>query len=222
MNRTFVAGLRRFAVSALIAIPITVALLFLMTRLILPGEHDPIVTRMIRNIELRRAVPPPEPVAVPAYRPPVEDNALNTDPAPAVERAGRRPAVSTDEGAAQETPVRPIDWEAEIRSVTREPEEQAIKRWLLEQGHEPYVSIMQGPLPITNSVRGELPITQEDITGYMNTFGDMEIKVGKYCVAQTQVSARLDMSDFAEKLPMRILCKSPPAFRFPFDDGYRE
>ncbi len=74
MNRKRTAGIRRFASSAVIALSITVALLFLMTRLILPGEQDRIVTRMIRNIEFQRAVLPPDPAGIQVFElpPPIE------------------------------------------------------------------------------------------------------------------------------------------------------
>ena len=67
MNGKRRAGIKRFASSAVTAFLVTVALFYLMTRLILPGEHDRIVTRMIHNIELHRAVRPPDPVAIPVF-----------------------------------------------------------------------------------------------------------------------------------------------------------
>ncbi len=222
---------RRFAVSAMIALPVTVALLFLMTRLILPGEKDPIVTRMIRNIELQRAVLTPEPDRVPIFeqplptraRPPVIEPDSTAEASSPAQKPDQNQDAPSDEGTAKDEPARTVDWAAELRRLTQESDEEAFKRWLLEQGHERYTTIMQGPLPITNSVRAELPSTQEDITGYMNTYGDKEIKVSEYCVAQTTVSARLDISDFAEKIPMRVMCKSPSTkIEFPFSRDYLE
>ncbi len=67
MNRKRTAGTRLFAASAVIALPMTVALLFLMTHLILPGEQDRIVTRTIQNIEFQRAVLPPDPASIQVF-----------------------------------------------------------------------------------------------------------------------------------------------------------
>ena len=88
---------------------------------------------------------------------------------------------------------------------------------MLEQGYERYVSIMQGPIPITNSVRGTLPPSQEDATGYLNSYGDLEFKISENCVMQTQVSARFDTSDFGRNLPMRVTCKGAAKKKYSFD-----
>lgn len=197
----------------------TVALLFLMTRLILPGEQDRIVTRMIRNIEFQRAVQLPEPAGIQVFElpPPIEPN---------LAAEGSNQAQNQDtfsgESSIEEGPAHVIDWWAEARRLTQESDEEAFKRWLLEQGYDRYVSIMQGPLPITNSVRGTLPSTQEDATGYLNSYGDMEYKISENCVATTQVAARLDHSELAKALPMRITCKSPAKQKFSFDRNNRE
>ena len=108
-------------------------------------------------------------------------------------------------------------WWAAARSVGEASDEEAFERWLIEQGYEKYVSIMQGPLPITNSVTAELPITQEDITGYMNTYGDMELKISDNCVIQSLISTRFDTSDFAKNLPMRVVCKPRKKEKFSFE-----
>ncbi len=196
----------------MIALPMTVALLFLMTRLILPDEQDRIVARMIQRLELQRADSPPEPPGIQVFKlpPPGEDKAPVVKP------------NLTAASSVEENPVHVIDWWAEARKLTEEFDEEELKRWLLEQGYDRYVSIMQGPLPITNSVRGTLPPTQEDITGYRNTYGDMELKISENCVLQTQVSARNDASDFARNLPMRVVCKSAPKVKLKFDRGARE
>ena len=214
MNRKRGSGTGRFASSAMIALLVTIALLYLMTRLILPGEHDRIVTRMIQTIELHRAVRPPDQVGIrPVERPqPIEEKAPSTEADTAFEssRQTRNDAMLTDESAEKVGLAHVIDWWAEARRLARESDEDAFKQFLLEQGHERYVSVMQGPVPITNGVQAQLPPTQEDATGYVNSFGDMEYKVSKNCVATTQVAARLDQSDFARALPMIITCKRPP------------
>ena len=221
MNQMRRSGVRRFASSAVIALPVTVALLFLMTRLILPGEHDRIVTRMIQNIEFHRAARPPDPIGILVFELP---QAIEVIPPPTQANLSAEGSHQTqnkdtlsDESSEKGGRAHVIDWWAEARRVTQEFDEEALKRWLLEQGYERYVSIMQGPLPITNSVHATLPSTQEDATGYMNSFGDMEYKISENCVATTQVAARLDHSDFGKALPMRITCKSPSKQKFSFD-----
>lgn len=226
MNRKRAAGIRRFASSAVIALPMTVALLFLMTRLILPSEQDRIVTRMIQNIEFQRAVRPPDPAGIQVFKlpPPIEDKPppieLNVTTKDSTQ-AQNQDAFS-DEGFIKEGPAHVIDWWAEARRLTQESDEEAHKRWVLEQGYDRYVSIMQGPLPIANSVRGTLPPTQEEATGYLNIYGDMEFKISENCVLQTQTAARLDISDFTRNLPMRVVCKSAPKAKYTFHRTDRE
>lgn len=221
MKRKHNAEMRRFAASVLIALPMTITLLFLMTRLILPSERDPIITRMIQNIEFHRTVRPPEPTGIQAFEPPPR---VKVEPAPAVldstfdsSNPAETQEVALDENPAKKGPAHVIDWWAEARKIAHESDEEALKRWLLEQGYDRYVTIMQGPLPITNSVRGTLPQSQEGRTGYLNTYGDLEFKISENCVVQTQVSARLDISDFTRNLPMRVVCKPAPKVKLLFD-----
>jgi len=225
MSRTHTAVQRRFAASALIAFPLTIALLFLMTRLILPGDQDRIVTRMIWNIELQRAVPPPLatqiqvfelPVPVKVKPPPVD---VTLPPEDSVQ--ARNQDQTSDAHPPQDSPAHVIDWWAEARKLTQESGEEEFKRWMLEQGYDRYVTIMQGSFPTGNSVRGTLPPSQRDATGYLNSYGDLEFKISENCVMQTQVSARLDMSDFVRKLPMRVTCKAPTKVRYSFDRNDR-
>ena len=190
-----------------------------MTRLILPGDEDPLVARMIQNIEFQRVVRPPEPISIQTFRRPPDIKKPPRPDRPIVSRVAADEIVDEpdDESTAENSRVKAIDWWAEARRIAEESDEDALERWLQEQGYEKYVTIMQGPLPITNSVQATLPDSQEDITGYMNSYGDMEIKVSENCVAQTQVSSRLDISDFAEKMPMRVLCKPRKKVRYSFD-----
>jgi hypothetical protein len=215
---------RRYALSALIALPMTVALLFIMTRLILPSDQDRIVTLMIQNIEFHRIFLPPDPIGIHVFKlpPPIEDTPLPIKPVLSVDDADQKQERASDETSTQEGRAQLIDWWAEARRLTQETDDEAHKRWLLEQGYEPYVSIMQGPLPITNSVRGTLPPSQEEVTGYLNNFGDMEFKISENCVMQTQVSSRLDMSDFVRNLPMRVMCKSASTVKYSFDRRNRD
>ena len=202
----------------------TVALLFIMTRLILPGEQDRIVTRMIQDIEFHRIFLPPDPVGIQVFKlpPPIEDPPPPIKPVLSVEVTEQNQERPSDETSTEEGRAQMIDWWAEARRLTQELDDEALKRWLLEQGYEPYVSIMQGPLPITNSVRGTLPPSQEEVTGYLNNFGDLEFKISENCVIQTQVSARLDISDFAQSLPMRVMCKSASKVKYSFDRAERD
>jgi len=212
---------RRFAAAALFSLPLTVALLFLMTRLILPAETDRIVNRMIQDIEFLRIELPPDPAGIHVYELPeeVEEEPPIKEPDPPLEVADQSQVQNQalNEIDDEKRPAHVIDWWAEARRLTQDSDEEALERWLLEQGYNRYVSIMQGPLPITNSVRGTLPSSQEEITGYLNTYGDLEFKISENCVIQTQVSARLDISDFARNLPMRVVCKSAPKQKFDFD-----
>ncbi len=176
-----------------------------MTQLILPNHQDPIVTRMIQDIEFHRTSPPPELFGIQVFDlpPPIKPTlTVEGDSRPQDEE------IASSEALTEEGPTHVIDWWAEARKITQEADDEAFKRWLLEQGYDRYVSIMQGPLPITNSVHGTLPSSQEDITGYMNTYGDLELKISDNCVIQSLISTRFDMSDFAKNLPMRVVCKS--------------
>ncbi len=183
MNRSYGTRVVRLGQSALIALPMTVALIFLMTRLISPPEPHSVVTRMIQNIELQRALPRPNLVS--AAVPKILVLAKRPTGAP-----GRMPPIAPVATAettlvvvpASEHTVGSTDWWAAIGKVAKAAEDIAAKRWLLEQGHERYASIMQGPLPILNSVRAKLPETQEDRTGYLNTYGDKEYAIGENCI----------------------------------------
>ncbi len=202
----------------MIAFLMTIALLFLMTRLILPNGEDRIVTRMIRNIEFERTVPTPEPAGIQFFElpPSINDKPPPGKPELAAENStGYQIQDASSSESSAEDPAHIIDWWAEVRRLTQESDEEAFKKWLLEQGHDRYVSIMQGPIPIRNSVRGTLPPTQEEATGYRNIYGDLEFRISENCVIQTQVSARNDVSDFGRNLPMRVVCKSaPPSAHF--------
>lgn len=221
MNRKRRSTIGRFASSAVIALPVTIALLYLMTRLIVPSENDPIVTRMIQNIELHRAIRLPDQVGIRPVEPPqaIEEKPPTTQANFSAEGSGQTQnnTPRTDESPEKEGRAHVIDWWGEARRLVQESDEEALKQFLLEQGYERYVSIMQGPLPITNGVLANLPPTQEDVTGYMNSYGDLEYKISENCVATTQVAATLDHSDFVKALPMIITCKRPPKQKFSFD-----
>ena len=220
------SGIKRIASSGAIAFPVTIALLVLMTRLILPGEHDRIVTRMIRNIELQRAVRPRDATGIPVSETPqdIDREPPPTRPISTAEDSTQIPNEETRPDNNFENTRRPrdIDWWAEARRQTHESNEAALRQWSLEQGYERYVSIMQGPLPITDAVQATLLPGQEDATGYMNIYGEMEYKISENCVATTQVMVALDDSDFVQALPMVISCKPPPQQKIMFDRYDRE
>jgi len=226
MYRKRRAGVRRFAVAAIVALLATVGLLFLMTRLILPREYHPIDARVFQKVDFERASQPLEEIDFPAFE--IPQAIVKKWSLPPVDPSARiLHQIETKEirtGGRLENRGRPrkFDWQREKRRLAQASDDAAFNRWLLEQGHERYGSIMQGPLPITNSVRAKLPPTQEDITGYMNIFGDKEYKIGENCVATTQVAARLDQSDFAKALPMIITCKPRRQKKHLFDRRGRE
>lgn len=213
--------IKRFLSSAVFALPVTVALLFLMTYLILPGEHDPVMNRMIASIQLLRSAQPPEPRLVPVFKAPPKPARQPLPSEPVLTKLDasevEEEIVVIAETIEKEGRAQMFDWRSAVSELLDESDEEDFSRWLIEQGYDDYVSIMQGPLPITNSVRAELPPTQENATGYLNTYGDMEIKVSENCVATTQVAARFDQSDFGKRLPMRVTCKSPPKVKLTLD-----
>ncbi len=197
-----------------------------MTRLILPSDEDQIVTRMIQDIELHRSVRLPDPPAIRVYQrpPPIEkvpepEESIST---PREIHPGSAAQTAPEESADTAERARFIDWWAEARKVTQEADEEALQRWLLEQGFDSYVSIMRGELPITNPVETESPLTQENKTGYLNTYGDMEYAISENCVATTQVAARFDHSDFGKALPMRITCKRRSLKKYDFERRNQE
>lgn len=196
-----------------------------MTRLILPGDEDRVVNRMIQNIELHRSVRPPEPPAIRVYQRPQPKEEVLEPEAPGPTTHETQPSsvtdTSPDEAADEVDRARFIDWWAEARKVTQEADEEALQRWLLEQGYDRYVSVMQGELPISNPVETESPLTQENRTGYLNTYGDMEYAISENCVATTQVAARFDHSDFGKALPMRITCKPRTLKKYDFSRGHQ-
>jgi hypothetical protein len=191
-----------------------------MTRLILPSGTDPIVTRMIQNIEFLRADDAALPAQIQVFELPVpvevKPTPIEVDSRP-LELDQSQNQVS-DDSAEEVKPAHVIDWWAAARKLTQESGEEELKRWMLEQGYERYVSIMQGAFPTSNAIAHGLPVsTQEDATGYLNSYGDLEFKISENCVMQTQVSARFPVTDFDRNLPMRVTCKPPAKVKYSFD-----
>ena len=197
-----------------------------MTRLILPTEQDPIVNRMIQSIELQRvdAAPDPGVTLVHESPPPIEEESPLIAPRRIAEESVQPTSdeAITDPEADDDPPSQVIDWWAQARSFTQESDDEVFQRWLLEQGHDRYVSIMQGPLPITNPVRGTYSDREEIGSVFINSYGDKEIKISENCFAQIQAATPFAMSDFDRALPMQIFCKSAPKTKLSFDRGDRE
>ncbi len=170
------------------------------------------VARMLLNLDLLRA-----PSDVRRLNVPEADEPLPRRPTRSRPVRPHAPIYDDTPEASDIPRDKHIDWQLLAQQAVTDKEQQDLQRWMVENGHTDYHTIMQGPLPITNSVQATLPPTQEDATGYLNTFGDMEIKVSENCVAKTQVAGRLDISDFSQKLPMRVDCKSPPKVKFSFE-----
>ena len=115
-------GTRRFASSAVIALLMTVALIYLMTRLILPTEQDRIVTRMIQNIEFQRAVLLPDPAGIQVFElpPPVEDKPLPIELNLTAEGSDQpQDQDRFSDASSIEGPAHVIDWWAEARRLTQ-------------------------------------------------------------------------------------------------------
>ena len=107
------ADTRRFALSAVIALPVAVALLFLMTRLILPGVQDRMITRMIQNIEFQRTIVPVEPETIEVFKLPLP---VDPEPIPLEQELPVEPPVFDD--ATEDQPAHVIDWWAEARRLS--------------------------------------------------------------------------------------------------------
>lgn len=219
MNPNLSVRIKRFSLASLMALAMTVALLFLMTRLILPLEQDPLVSQAIRRIELQRLERTPEPVD---SRLPQAPPVIDTEPPPvrpetsAVPVARSTESDEADEPAPADTPgERSIDWWAELRRLRDTPDDAAMRQWRLEQRHDPYVSIMQGALPITNPVVPEPPPVAPD-NGFQNVYGERELQVSAYCFMQIPLLNH-DYSSFARNIPPYVYCKSPPKVRFSFE-----
>jgi hypothetical protein len=181
---------------------------------------------MIQNIEFQRTIVPVVPETIEVFRlpPPIEPEPIPLEQELPVEPPNQTQTAESPvfENATEDQPAHIIDWWAEARKLSEDADEEAFKRWLLEQGYEQYVSIMQGALPITNSVTDTLDGGQEDKTGYLNTYGDLEFKINENCVMRTMVSARLDQSDFARAIPMIVTCHPSPKRKYTLDRYDRE
>ena len=217
MNPNLSGRIKRFSLASLIALAMTVALLFLMTRLILPFEQDPQVVQAIRSIELQRLERIPDPADI---------RILEKLPTIKRETPPKRPETSavpvapfTEPGEADEPDIaetaseRKIDWWAELRRPGDEADKAALRTWRLEQGYDPYVSITQGALPITNPFVAEpSPVAPDN--GFQNVYGERELQVSDNCFMQIPLLNH-DYSSFARNIPPYVYCKSSPknAFR---------
>lgn len=219
MNPNLRGRIQRFSLASLIALAMTVALLFLMTRLILPFEQDPEVIQAIRSIELQRLERIPEPADIRILeRLPDVDTELppkrpETSAAPVAQSTA--PDEDDEPDPAERASSGSIDWWAELRRQDEAADEAALRKWRLEQGYDPYVSIMQGALPIMNPFVAEpSPVAPDN--GFQNVYGERELQVSDNCFMQIRILNH-DYSSFARNIPPYVYCKSPAKIRFSFE-----
>ncbi len=210
--------LRRYVLACVAALLVTIALLLVMTQLILPGDDDPVVTRMLLEWESRRSSPPEAERAVRVFERPPERETQDTPDDPEVESGRpRRPERAEYAAGSNEEPIeaaeeRNTDWWAEARAVIEDLGDEEYENWLESLGRRRYVSIMQGPMPASGD-----PKTPSSLgwagAGYTSVYGDLEVAIGENCVMQMR-SRPFDYSDFAKNIPPLIVCKLAPETDF--------
>ena len=208
----------RYSFSIAVAVLPTVALLYLMTRLILPVEGDQIVRQMIDRFELRmqRQVelkilrqltnyPEIEPVPAREDFLSPQDLAANDDP----DNFLTTDAVE-DEPLTEESPENTIDWFSEARKVVEGSPGEHLARWRIDQGYDSYRSIMQGNMPSRTEQR--VSARQADGGGvgqtHTNTYGEKEVKISGNCFMQIPKPS-MDYFGATRFNPPRIYCNRP-------------
>ncbi len=198
-----------YALACCIALPLTIGILFLMTKLILPIDSDPVVMQMLHKLELQRDARQVLQQPIHVYERPsrIEES---TPPDKFVEDTSRpiRPPTSDDDPAPDPEP-HVVDWWAEARSIVQDSEDANFEEWLLAQGYRKYVSIMQGPMPTGDNPSKSPAQRENENIGYRNVFGDLELTINDNCVMRMQ-SGTVDLSDFSRHLPAQVICKSSP------------
>lgn len=211
----------RFAISMVIALLPTFALLFVMTILInplsghlplapvsmsihyqsrAPAVKDDEVHRMDETTALRDSAPTK----------PIDDQPQQLITTKRDEKVDATRADSQAPRQRIDRSVRsPIDWREEGRRVVQETGEvESAKAWRLAQGYDEYVSIIQGPPRTAMKIPMSSFSNEEDkLFGYNNVYGELEVKISDNCVAQS--NERHDGLDFTGVLPATIFCKSP-------------
>ena len=196
--------LQRYLVACVAASLATIAILFVMTQLISPIGGDPVVRRMLLQLDFQRrhapVVPgriraielPPKPAIQPA-----PDRSRDEDDRPERVAYGQEPAEATNDTL--------IDWWAEAEAVIEDLDDAEFDDWLESRGYRKWVSVMQGPMPTSG---GPAMSPEEERSGYSykNVYGELEFPISQNCVMQVP-SRPSDSSDFARNIPPRIVCK---------------
>ena len=199
--------LHRYLPACIVASLVTLVILFVMTQLISPIGGDPVVKRMLFQLELQRRQTPAVPSGIKVFElppkpedQPVSDRSLDADNRP----QRPEPAAYNDDDV-EETRGRVINWWAEARAVIQGLGDAEFEEWLESQGFKKWVSVMQGPMPTS----GGTAVPAEDgktRSAYRNIYGDLELPISKNCVMQMQPRP-FDSSDFSRNVPPRIVCK---------------
>jgi hypothetical protein len=199
--------LRRYLVACVTASLVTIAILFVMTQLVAPTGGDPVVRQMLMQLEFQRRPLPDTASGVRIFElPPKPKTRRAADSPPDAKDLPQRPdrGEYDDEDVAA-TPGHVIDWWAQARAVIQDLGDAEFEEWLESQGNQKWVSVMQGPMPISGEPT--TPSEQATVgTAYRNVYGDLEVRVSENCVIQIQ-SRLFDTSDFAKNIPPRIVCK---------------
>ena len=202
----------------------TVALLYVMTRLIVPEEGDQIVSEMIGAFELRQ-VPRLVDTAIRLREMELEE-LREFRP---LKRSDFVPDESQESGESDgEAPGEPkqatdrtynlnrqsgVDWWQQVQNYIDEMSEEDLRQWRLTNGYDNYVSVMQGSIP--SSPYPEAPrVTADPIgTGYSGSSGKTEIRISENCIAEVDNSALAGVNP-GMRIPNRVDCKRQ---RFAFD-----
>ena len=209
MNAVRSAMIRRYAFACAVALLFTVLLLFVMTRLIAPVDDDPMVSRMIRQLELRRDPAPELRIEVPEFEPPPKPELEEAERSVDIgaDRLPRPAAVEEPEDAAPDVTTDPVDWWAAARSIARQVGEDDFEQWLKSQDRSAYVSIMQGPIPA--AAKAKEPEDGEELWSiYVDVYGDKVIQVSDNCTLRAQTVFG-DYSSFVRNLPPLVTCYEP-------------
>ena len=206
MNADRSLTIRRYALAGAVAWLCTVLLLLVMTRLIAPVDDDPMVSRMIRQLELRRDPAPELRIEVPEFEPPPKPARQEAERSVDIgaDRLPRPAAVEEREDAVPEVNTDPVDWWAAARSIARQAGEAEFEQWLLSQDRSRYVSIMQGPIPAA----AKAPVSEdgEELWSiYFDVYGDKVIQISDNCTLRAQTVLG-DYSSFVRNLPPLVTC----------------
>jgi hypothetical protein len=202
-----ISTLQRYLVACLVASLVTIVVLFVMTQLISPIGGDPVVRRLLLQLEFQRRPPPDVPSGIRVFELPPKPETLHaSDSSIDEEDLPQRPErAEYDDDNVKATQDHVIDWWAAARAVIQDLGDAEFEEWLESQGYKKWVSVMQGPMPTSGDPT--IPTEQGDSgSGYRNVYGDLEVPISESCVMQMQ-SRPFDSSDFARSIPPRIVCK---------------